>query len=220
MLKNFYYWLHKKLSKPVERGEYSAGFWQEAIREKVFSLCSDTQGRILEVGCGEGLFLSKIAQPRNNMVVFGVDLWWDILIKAKNRCLEQSLDNVKIIQADAQTLPFKSDFFDRVVCINVFFNLPDENVLQSSLQEIARVTKSGGRVVFDMRNSMNPFLFLKYKLAKYYDETVKDLPLRTYRFKKVTSYIARYNFKVVNKISIGFPWNRFAPIFIVEAQKK
>ena len=65
MIPKVYYWLHKKFSKPDERGEYSAGVWQDAVREKVFELCTFSSGKLLEVGCGEGLFLLKFSQTAN-----------------------------------------------------------------------------------------------------------------------------------------------------------
>jgi ubiquinone/menaquinone biosynthesis C-methylase UbiE len=107
-----------------------------------------------------------------------------------------------------------------VVCINVFFNLPSEQKLNESLQEISRVCKSGGKIILDIRNSMNPLLWVKYKLAKYYDETVRDLPLKTYRLKKVASFLKQHGFEIVNRRYIGFPRGVFAPVIVVEARRR
>ena len=220
MLKKFYHWFHKKISKSEERGEYSAGYWQNMVRATALDLCKRNTGSIFEVGCGEGLFLAKLAQESQNLKIFGIDIWKDILLRAKRRFENNRINSVGLVQADAVDIPFKDNCFDTVVCINVFFNLPLEEIFHKSFQEIARVCKKGGRVIFDIRNSMNPFLYAKYKLAKYYDETTRDLPLRTYRLSKVTSDLEKQNFKIINRINIGFPKNNLAPIFIVVARKK
>lgn len=208
------------MSRPEERGEYSSGHWQEMVRAKALELCRRDEGNVLEVGCGEGLFLAKLAQEKRDLDIYGVDIWKDILDKAKKKFEENNITNVKLHHCDASSLIFENNFFDVVVCINVFFNLPSEGIFYKSLQEISRVCKSGGKIIFDIRNSMNPFLWVKYKLAKYYDETVKDLPLKTYRLKKVTLTLKQHNFEIINKIYIGFPHSLFAPIIIIEARKK
>ncbi|MBU4477822.1 MAG: class I SAM-dependent methyltransferase, partial [Candidatus Omnitrophica bacterium] len=179
MFTKIYYFLHKKLSKPEERGEYSAGLWQDAVREKVFSLCKDNQGKILEIGCGEGLFLQRIAKDEKFSNVIGLDIWRDILSRCRNRLEDAAIGTVKLVQADAGRLPFKAAALDSVVCINVFFNLASEEVVCSVLEEIARVCKKGGTVIFDIRNSLNPLLFLKYKTARFYDATVKNTFMHT-----------------------------------------
>ena len=220
MIKKIYYWFHKKMSRPEERGEYSSGHWQDIVREKALGLSGHDEGNILEIGCGEGLLLTKLAQNKPDLNIYGVDIWEEILQKAKKRLQENNITNVKLSHMDASSLDFEGGFFDIVVCINVFYNLPSEELLSASLGEIARVCKKGGKAIFDIRNSMNPFLWVKYKLAKYYDETVKDFPLKTHRLNKVTSLLKQHNFEIINKVYIGFPRSVFAPIVIIEARKK
>ncbi len=221
MIRKIYYRLHRKFSKPEERGEYSAGRWQDLVRENVFNLCRLDGKKILEIGCGEGLFLSKIARTKKNVVVVGMDIWKDILIRARQRMQSEGHGrNIELIQADAVSLPFADNIFDSVVCINVFFNLPGEEHVIKSLKEISRVLKKEGNVFFDIRNSLNPLLYFKYKLARYYDETVKNLPLRTYNLRKIKLYLEESGFKIARKIEIGFPQNQIAPIIVIQAQRK
>ncbi|MHC4579814.1 MAG: class I SAM-dependent methyltransferase [Planctomycetota bacterium] len=220
MIKKLYYWLHERTSSPEERGEYSSGHWQQMIRAEALELCRCDEGNLLEVGCGEGLFLSRLAKERPGLDICGVDVWKDILDKAKNRFEEGNIANIRLYHCDASSLVFENDLFDVVVCINVFFNLPSERILCKSLREISRVCKSGGKIIFDIRNSMNPLLWVKYKLAKYYDETVRDLPLKTYRLKKVASLLKQHDFEIVNKRYIGLPRSVFAPVIVVEARRR
>lgn len=220
IIKKLYYFLHKLVSKPEERGEYSAGIWQEAVRDTVFGFCQSKSGNMLEVGCGEGLFLEKIAKTTNNFKVFGIDIWQDILTRAEKRFQDSNIQGITLSQADAANLPFEDRSFDVVVCINVLFNLPSEEKVQDCLKDISRVMKKGGELFFDIRNSANPLLYFKYKLARYYDETVRDLPLRTYKIKKIKEYLQNNNFEFISKMNIGFPYNGLSPIFVIKTKRK
>ncbi|MBU1086349.1 MAG: class I SAM-dependent methyltransferase [Candidatus Omnitrophica bacterium] len=219
MLDKLYFWIHRKLSRPDEQGEYSAGVWQNAVRDKVMALSADAAGKVLEVGCGEGLLLLKLAGLKPKLDIYGIDIWNDILVRAQIKLDKNNIQNVKLTQADAAKLPFSDDFFDRVICINVFFNLPREEMVLQTIKEISRVVRRNAKIIVDIRNSFNPLLYLKYKFAKYYDPTVKDLPLRTYSYKKIVKYLEMNNFKVIKKIEIGFPYNNLAPIFVIQAQR-
>ncbi|MDD5044352.1 MAG: class I SAM-dependent methyltransferase [Candidatus Omnitrophica bacterium] len=216
MFEKIYYWLHRRISNPRERGEYSSGLWQDLVRKNTLALCIDKKENFLEVGCGEGLFLQQLAEKCPNLSLFGVDPWNEILERARKK----NIKNTRFYVASAQAMPFEQNFFDGVACINVFFNLPYDKDVISSLKEISRVSKKGAKIIFDIRNSLNPLLFLKYKFAKYYDKTVKDLPLRTYSLKKMTGYLNECGMEITKKIYLGFPYNIFSPIIIMEARKR
>ena len=220
MIKKFYYWFHNKFSRPEERGEYSSGYWLNIVRMNALDLCRFRRGRLLEVGCGEGLFLNKLAQQNKNLEIFGLDIWRVSILKAKDRFQENKIKKINLIQADSYNITFRDNSFDTVVCINVLYNLPSEEIFYMSLKEMTRVCKIGGRVIFEIRNRQNPFLCLKYKFAGFYDETVKKHPLRTYRLDKVILFLESMNMEIVKRINIGFPYNKFPPIFIIEAEKK
>jgi len=219
MIKKLYYWLHQKFSKPDERGEYSAGAWQNAVRTKVLELSKEAQGKFLEVGCGEGLFLCKIAKAKPELEIVGIDIWDKILSQASERLKRDRVFNVKLLQADATKLPFEDDFFDTVVCMNVFFNLPDYETFLKVLSEISRVLKPQAKLIFDIRNSRNPLLAIKYKFARYYDATVKDLSLQTYDPDRVKQALKDNKLVVQREFPIGRPKNKFAPIFVIMAGK-
>jgi ubiquinone/menaquinone biosynthesis C-methylase UbiE len=219
MIERIYYWLHAAASRPEEKGEYSAGNWHDMIRQNALEMCSNQSGRFLEVGCGEGLFLAKAVKKFPDVEFWGVDGWSEILSAAKKRILPIR-SGVTLLNADASALPLEDAFFDTVVCINVFFNMESIEKVMSSLNEIARVCKTGGRVIFDFRNSLNPFMLLKYKLARYYDLTTRDLHLNTYSPKKMKSVTGQSDLEIVQERALYFPVKALAPIIMVEAVKK
>src|SRR3989344_5687113 len=63
--------------------------------------------KILEVGCGTGIFTEKLAQT--GAEVLAIDLSPDLLMKARNRVLK---NNVNLIEADLEKLPFDKNSFD------------------------------------------------------------------------------------------------------------
>ncbi|HEU0335436.1 MAG TPA: class I SAM-dependent methyltransferase [Gaiellaceae bacterium] len=93
--------------------------------------------RVLEVGCGTGVFL-RAAADRGAEVV-GLDASEALLELARARVPEADLR-----LGDMQFLPFEDDSFDVVAGFNSFFFAAD---LVASLREAGRVAKPGAQVV-------------------------------------------------------------------------
>lgn len=97
------------------------------------------QGRVLEVGCGTGVLLQRLA-CRGEAV--GVDVSDGMLKKAAARLGERGTG--KLVRADAQRLPFKDGSFDSTVSTFALTAVPDLDV---ALAEMVRVIRDGGRLV-------------------------------------------------------------------------
>ena len=219
MLKKIYYRMHKLFSRPQERGEYSGGFWQDKIRAQSLLLCKDAQGRILELGCGEGLFLSQLVENNPNLEIFGIDNSPQRIKQAEARMIAKNIGKVSLSLQDATLLNFPDGYFDTVICINVVFNLDSLDSVKKVFSQTNRISKPGGRIILDFRNSLNPFLYFKYKLAPLYDQTVKDLPLKTYSLSRMVRLLKEAGFEVMSKKPLGFFIGKIAPIIILEARK-
>lgn len=96
--------------------------------------------RVLELGCGTGLVLERIARFARGAV--GADLSAGMLSHARRRGLD-------VVQADACSLPFRDAAFDAVASFKVLAHVPD---VARALAEIARVTRPGGRMVLEFYN--------------------------------------------------------------------
>lgn len=99
-----------------------------------------SSGRVLDVGCGSGLFF-RDATGQSEMVV-GIDISHKLLLKSEERTKDS--ENVSVLQADADHLPFKDSFFDVVFAFTMLQNMPKTI---ETLKELKRVAKSDGRVV-------------------------------------------------------------------------
>jgi ubiquinone/menaquinone biosynthesis C-methylase UbiE len=96
-------------------------------------------GLVLDVGCGTGLFFSHVSM--NAAKIVGVDISKKLL-QAKDRA--KTLDNVSLVQADADHLPFVDELFDAAFAFTVLQNMPKPS---ETLGEICRVTRKGAVVV-------------------------------------------------------------------------
>lgn len=217
-MRQLYSWLHRISSKPQERGEYSSGPWPDLIRVEALRLCQGIHGKILEVGCGEGLFLIPCAQQNPYAEIYGVDNNRERLASAGKKARNANLTTIRLSEQEAPHLAFEDGFFDAVVCINVFFNMPSQELVGQTLLQLKRVCKAGGKIIFEFRNSQNPFLKLKYATARYYDATLNNVPLRTYNPKEIRGFLQQAHLSVTKLIRLGFPVKTFAPIILVEAE--
>lgn len=97
-------------------------------------------GDVLEVGCGTGLLLERIA--RFARTAKGIDLSPGMLEHAKKRGLD-------VQEASATALPFPDSTFDVTCSFKVLAHVPE---IEQALSEMARVTKPGGYVVAEFYN--------------------------------------------------------------------
>ncbi len=215
----FYNWLLKKTSYPGEELEYSRGYWEHLVREKALALCDESCRSLLEVGCGEGLFLKGASVYNPKLKIIGIDISRRMLLKAKQRIQENNLNNINLLQASAYDLPVKDSVFDSVICVNILLNLPSIENVRTTLKEVNRVMKPGGRIIFDFRNKHNFLLRLKYKLAKYYDASIEEqnLPLNSYYYEEIFSILEEAGFEVLRHSRIGSRFKYLAPVIVVEA---
>jgi ubiquinone/menaquinone biosynthesis C-methylase UbiE len=96
--------------------------------------------RVLEVGCGTGLILGRLA--RHAELARGVDLSPGMLQAARERGLD-------VMLGSATQLPFEDASFDLVCSFKVLAHVPD---IAQALQEIARVTRPAGYMVLEFYN--------------------------------------------------------------------
>lgn len=93
-------------------------------------------GRLLDVGCGTGVFTATLAQ--HGWTVLGVDVSEDMLRLARER-------NLEVVRADGTALPFDADAFDAVISMWTHTDIDDFSAM---VREVARVLKSGGPLVY------------------------------------------------------------------------
>ena len=112
-----------------------------------------SQQKVLELGCGTGIFTEKLSGCGANLTA--ADISVELLTQARHRL--SGMSNVTLVLADGETLPFQDEIFDAVVGSAILHHLP----LKSSLREIRRVLQSGGKLAFSEPNMMNPQILIQ-----------------------------------------------------------
>jgi ubiquinone/menaquinone biosynthesis C-methylase UbiE len=100
---------------------------------------------ILDVGCGGGRTVSKLAAIATQGKVYGVD-YSDESVAATKRMNAQWMDlgRVEIRLASVSQLPFPNNTFDLVTGVETHFWWPD---LAGDMREVFRVLKPGGTLI-------------------------------------------------------------------------
>jgi SAM-dependent methyltransferase len=114
-----------------------------AIIKRIKAEYGDQPIRVLDVGCGTGVFASRIREALPNAQVWGIDLVLGMLTKGAERW-KRHADGICAIQADSERLPFDWGAFDVVTCANSFHHYPHQN---RAVEEMRRVLKPGGRLM-------------------------------------------------------------------------
>ena len=108
--------------------------------------------KVLDLGCGRGLLLCKIAQYLPQGMAYGIDLW-----QAKDQSgnsPEQTLKNadlegvktrINIQTGDVCSLSFSDSSFDAIVSSLCLHNIKDKEKRLQALSEMLRVLKPGGK---------------------------------------------------------------------------
>lgn len=100
---------------------------------------------ILDVGCGGGRTVSKLAAAATQGKIYGLD-HSDLCLAMARKLNEGAIDRgrVEIWEGSVSRLPFEADTFELVAAVETHFWWPD---LPVGVGEIRRVLKPGGTLV-------------------------------------------------------------------------
>ncbi|WP_017298446.1 class I SAM-dependent methyltransferase [Nodosilinea nodulosa] len=102
--------------------------------------------KVLDVACGTGRTLSMLRDALPKVSLYGVDLSPTYLRKANETLAAKPGVLPQLIQANGESLPFVDNYFDGVVSVFLFHELPGV-ARQNAINEMYRVIKPGGTVV-------------------------------------------------------------------------
>jgi len=109
-------------------------------REKIVPQAT---GRVLEIGIGSGLNIPYY-DPEKVDHLWGIDPSAEMWAIARKNALEHHLD-AEFIESGAEAIPLDDNTADTVVMTYTLCTIPDP---RSALQEIRRVLKPGGNLLF------------------------------------------------------------------------
>jgi ubiquinone/menaquinone biosynthesis C-methylase UbiE len=116
----------------------------EGLAEMVRLASPFPKALALDIATGAGF--TAFAMAARCRRVIGLDLTPGMVREAHRLAAERGIDNLLFCLGDADTLPFSDSTFDLVTCRFASHHFPD---LPRALSEMARVVRSGGRVVVE-----------------------------------------------------------------------
>jgi SAM-dependent methyltransferase len=111
------------------------------------------EGRVLDIGCGNGALTIKLAQKYPKAHVIGIDYWGRNWEYSKNTCernaeIEGVSERVTFQKANAASLPFEDGYFGAAVSNFVFHMVGVTKDKREVVREAFRVVKKGGKFSF------------------------------------------------------------------------
>lgn len=203
--------------------------------------------RILDIGCGPGVYANELA-PRCREL-YGVDPARKMIELARFK----RPPNAEFSVGGIENLGFADNFFDAAICVGVLEYLED---VERGIEEVARVTKRGGIAIFTAPNAeslLNKLDYWMRVILKLLGRKIVKMDLsmsfmdydfqpRLLSKRMVESALARHHFRVevsrfhifrlsfLNRITprlslflakrLNFSSNRFFAVnYIVKARK-
>lgn len=144
---------------------------------------------ILDVGCGGGMNLNRMAQTAKK--VYGVD--YSIESVKLSREVNEDLirmGKVEVLEGNVLDLPFDDDTFDIVTAFETVYFWPD---IVKSFGEVKRVLKPGGMFLIGCESNGADNLIMKMsekfmKMTVYNDEQLCEF-LNQNGFKEIKAYL-------------------------------
>jgi len=140
--------------------------FEDELAEAALSIC---EGLVLDSGCGNGNILVRMLEETRQGKFVGIDLSWGMLSRTKKRAGAANSTLKGLLQGNVVQLPFKTEVFDNVCCLEVLVHLPSKRAVLACLEETHRVLKPGGGLVASMLS--NPLslrgVFIKYGLQPF-----------------------------------------------------
>lgn len=138
------------------------GVWSRLVGERFLDwLAPASDGRWLDVGCGNGAFTELIVARCRPAAVLGIDPSAQQLAYARAR---PALSEQRFLSGDAMALPCADASFDLAVMPLVLFFVPDPAL---GIAEMRRVVRAGGTVAayaWDMHGGGFPYHALQAEL--------------------------------------------------------
>jgi len=135
--------VREEFTRQADAMSAAALFNDETVISRICDAARLTsQMRALDVGCGPGIVAEALARHAGEVI--GCDLTPAMLERVRARAAAAGLANITCIPARAESLPFENDYFDVVVSRSAVHHFPDP---RAALREMARVVRSGGRVI-------------------------------------------------------------------------
>ena len=139
---------YRDLDKAALRGEPSY-VWRAGQERRLDMIlraaCDRVRGRMLENGCGVGMYVEKLSAFGGTVIGLEYD---------RERAIEARTCSPHILNAAGESLPLPSSTFDLILSHEVIEHVQDD---RAAIREMVRVLRPRGRIVLFCPNRGYPF---------------------------------------------------------------
>ena len=184
--------------QPAFKGEGIAELppeWNEENLERILKFCRDKiQGRVLDVGCGDGFFTAQILQRFNLKNVYGLDISSKAVDLARLKHPE-----INFQQSALNHIPEETNSIDSITMIEVIEHLVD---IEGTLKELFRVMKPGGILLITTTdfNWLKQVIIAIFFFEKYFYPT--NPHIRFFKKSTLADILSKNGFSIIK-----YAWN-------------
>jgi len=164
--------------------KYLPGRWKPVAEKLIERYSLGKDKKILDVGCGKGFLLYEMQLLEPELQIYGIDVSGYGL-----RSMHPELRGDFRLGKAQDPLPFSDNEFDLVISLGTFHNLHIYE-LETAIQEVERVGKSGYIMVESFRNELEMFNLECWALTA---ESILDVDEWIWVYKKF-GYTGDYEF--------------------------
>jgi SAM-dependent methyltransferase len=143
------YFLYVRHQFSLQGGKVQDRIWTLVLE----NLDWNSEGKALDIGCGNGALTIRLAKKHPRAHVTGIDYWGKKWEYSKNICernavVEGVSERVTFQKASAVALPFEDGYFDAAVSNFMFHEVGDAKDKRELIREALRVVRKGGKFSF------------------------------------------------------------------------
>lgn len=181
-------------------------FYKRVFIQPVIDLLQDVDGRVLDVGCGDGLEIRTIARKEPKLSYFGIDKDRKAIAKAK-----KLNEKINFQVGNAEKLPYPNSYFSLVYSLEVLEHVNNPDLV---FKEVKRVLKPGGKFFFTtpLEGDKNNFYGILYQKFNYDPHRELFGHIQKFSYLWLKKKIEKHGFKVVRVNFAAFYLNQLYSI--------
>lgn len=174
-------------------------YWHKRRFEEVGRVI-ESAGKVLDVGCADGTFSKVILDKSDASKLIAIDALKSSIDWAARHWKNEK--RMEFMVADAHSLPFKTDSFDAVFCLEVLEHVYNP---KKALHQFKRVLKKGGYGVFLVPSDSLLFRTIWFFWLNFYPRgwVWRETHIQTYR----NNYLPKICREVGFKIEVDHKFN-------------
>jgi len=174
-------------------------FWHNTRFSKVSALIDAKGGKILDIGCADGVFTQVILDKAQAHEIIGIDVLDSSIQWASKRWAYRP--PMKFLVSDAHNLPFDEASFNGVFCLEMLEHVHDPKRV---LSEIFRVLVPNGYAILLVPSNNLLFRFIWYFWTKYRGKVWYETHIQSFRNRQLSTLCVGIGFVIDKEVNFLF----------------